>query len=392
MRFLLAGFTFGFGCATIFDMKRLLAIIFCFCSVFVFAACDGNLMTFGGSNTVNTVNNQVPATASFIKSTDGGKTWSNKITINETQNIGTADILSIAISSQNSQVIYIGTANAGLYVTKNGADNWEKLNFPLTKIYGLALDSKNDQTVYASGALGKRAKIYKSTDGGQNWTEIYTEPADNTVITSLAASSNDANIVYAGTDQGVIIKTIDGGQSWRSIFRANGPVTSISFDSASDQIVYFGVFEGIILRTMNSGERIEDLNQLSSADNNFIGENFGSGNGRLGSNVYSVAVDPRAGGVLYAGTGNGLLKGTGYGRNWEEVGILESSRKFPIRAEAVNPKNSSEIIYSSSGAIYKSTNRGLDWFTFQLNTDKVANVIKYDPNDSNVIYMGLRSL
>ncbi len=373
-------------------MKRLFLITFCFCFVFILTACNGNLLSFDGSSSSNAINSQTPRTASFIKSTDGGKTWTNKITIGENQNIGTADILSVAISSQNSQVIYVGTAADGLYVTRNGADNWEKINFPLTKIYGLALDSRNDQAVYASGVFGKRAKIYKSTDGGQNWIEIYTEPADNTVITSLAAAKNDANVVYAGTDQGMIIKTSDGGQTWRSIFKGNAAITNIYFDLDDDQIVYFGIFEGSILRTMNGGERIEDVDQISSTSNNVNMRNNNAVSSRLGGSTYSLASDPQARGVLYVGTGSGLFKGSEYGRSWEEMRILESSKKFPIRAVDVNPKNSSEIIYSNSGAVYKSTNNGLDWFTFQLNTDKVANIIKYDPNDPNIIYMGLRSL
>jgi photosystem II stability/assembly factor-like uncharacterized protein len=361
-------------------MKRILAIIFSFCLVFVFSACS--LSNNPTSNTpVPSVSQQ---TGSFLKSSDGGKNWENKTKIDDTKNLGAVNILSMAVDPKDSNIIYVGTENDGLLVTRNGAENWEKLVFPLTKIYGLAIDKNNDQTIYASGILNSRPKIYKSLNGGTDWTEIYTEPGSNTVISSLEISKKDPNVLYCGTSEGTILKTVDGGKNWKNLTKANGPIIGISFDSAKDNAVYFGVFQESVLRTLDGGGKIDDLGKL----------NFGklTDGAFLSLGAYSIAADPVTSGVLYVGTDSGMFKSSNFGDKWEEVNIIESSKKFPIRAIAISPQNSNEIVYGSSGVIYHSLDKGLTWLTFQLNTSNAVQVMRYDQNNPSVVYAGMRKI
>lgn len=360
--------------------KRILAIVFSLGSMFLFSACSlpltNSSSSLGSTPSVKT--------GSFLKSEDNGKSWVNKIKISDTQNIGLTNALSIAVDPQNDQNIYLGTEKDGLYVTKNGADTWEKINFPLTKIYSLAMDKNNTNIIYASGILGKRAKIFKSMNGGSDWNEIYTEPSDGSTVSSLEISKKNSNVLYSGTSDGMIFKTSDGGQTWKNLLKADGPIIDISFDSVKDDAVYFGVFGGSVLRTLDGGNTIDDFGKIrldTVAQGAF-----------LNWNTYSLAVDPTLPGVLYVGMANALLRGTDYGENWEKVNILESSKKAPIRAIAVNLQNSKEIMYSSAGAMYVSIDAGENWFIFQLNTDKVVEVIRYSPINANIVYAGLRKI
>jgi photosystem II stability/assembly factor-like uncharacterized protein len=359
-------------------MKKVAILIFCLSLTLVFSACS-----LGGSTSTSSTST-TKQVGSFLKSFDGGKNWENKVKIDDKTNIGNYNILSMAVSSKSGDVVYIGTEKDGLFVTKNGAENWEKLVFPLTKIYGLAVDKNNDQTVYARGVLNSRAKIFKSVNGGKDWVEIYTEPANDSAISSLKISDKDPNVLYSGTSEGMIFKTTDGGQTWKNIFKAGGPVTSIVFDAINDNAMYFGVSGGSVFGTMDGGGKIEDLGKSESSKL--------SGGKVLGFKSYSIAADPKNSGVLYVGTSSGMFKGTDFGKKWEEVNILESSKKFPIRAIAVSSQNSNEIIYSNSGVIYRSIDGGSTWLTFQLNTDKVAQVLKYNLFDANTIYIGLRKM
>ena len=337
-----------------------------------------------GSTSSTSSSNSTKQTGSFLKSSDGGKNWENKVKIDDKINIGTYNILSMAISSVNRSIIYIGTESSGLFVTKNGAENWEKINFPLTKIYGLALNKNDDQTVYATGLYNKRAKIYKTTNGGKDWTEIYTEPVADSMISGMEISKKDPNVLYVGTSSGAIYKTVDGGQSWKNIFKAKGPVTSIVFDSVNDNVLYFGISGGTVFRTMDGGGKVEDFQELN------IGKLSG---GKLSNlNAYSVVADPKNTGVFYIGTGGGLFRGSDFGNKWDEINILESSKSFPIRAIAINPQNTNEIIYSNSAVIYRSVDGGSTWFTFQLNTDKIVQILKYDPFNNSNIFAGLRKI
>lgn len=357
--------------------KRIFFIIFCFCLVFVFSACSSSINT----SSTSTATKQ---TGAFLKSFDGGKNWENKVKIDDKTNIGLTNVLSMAVDPKDGNIIYVGTEKDGLFVTKNGAENWEKIVFPLTKIYGLAIDKNDNQIIYASGILNSRAKIFKSINGGKDWVEIYTEPTNDSTISSLEISKKNPNVLYCGTSDGMIFKTVDGGQSWKNIFKTGGPIIAIAFDAVKDDAVYFGVFEGSIFVTLNGGGKTEELGKINLekiAKGNF--SSFAS---------YSIETDPQSSGVLYVGANSGMFKVSGFGKKWEEVNILESSKEFPIRAITINPKNSKDIVYSNSQVIYRSIDGGANWFTFQLNTDKIVEVLKYSPLDVNIIFAGLRKI
>ncbi|EKD58980.1 MAG: hypothetical protein ACD_56C00014G0001 [uncultured bacterium] len=318
------------------------------------------------------------ANATFIKSEDGGNTWNPKMRIDDKKNIAGIDVLTMAIHPADSNIVYLGTASNGLFVTKDGGENWTQVAYA-DKAYGLVFDTRNPDIMYGSGIFNGRAKIFKRLAEGQEWKEIYTEPADGTTISSLAINERNPQILYAGTSDGVIIKTIDGGQTWVNLKmenKTNSPIVSIGFDAANDAHVFFAVFQTGILETKNGGATLEDVTkQIDTIGNT--------------SSVYTLTTDPYFGGIVFAGTANGVFRRNGDG-TWSSMNLIESSKAFPVRSIAVNPRNSKEIMYSSAKAIYKSTDGGARWATFQLDTSKEISAIRYDASNPARIYAGLR--
>lgn len=344
-------------------MKKLLLLPFLFLSLLLLSGCDLN-----GSGT--------GANKGVLKTVDGGKIWEPKVKIDNEKNISSEEVLSMEINSVDTQIVYIGTQKKGIFMTRNGGDSWNQLNFPPTRVYGLAINPQDPRIIYASGVWNKRGKIYKSRNEGEKWEEIYTEPADETVITSLAISKFNSEVLYAGTSEGMIFKTADGGSAWKNLYKADGPVTGISFDYFDENHLYFLIYEKGLLTTKDGGSNFEDLSKK-------INENA------LSSNAYSLTADPNNSGVVYAGLDKGIAKGTEFGEKWSALNVLESSKKFPIRAIAINPKNSNEITYSAAKAIYKSGDGGTQWSTFQL-AQGVVSVIRYDILEPSNIYAGIR--
>ncbi|MDD5463949.1 MAG: hypothetical protein PHP62_02285 [Candidatus Moranbacteria bacterium] len=317
--------------------------------------------------------------ATVIKTEDGGGSWNPKIRIDDKKTISGVDVLSMAIHPNNPNIIYIGTMSNGLFVSKDAGESWTAVAYP-DKAYGLVFDPANSDVMYGSGVFNGRAKIFKRLAEGQEWKEVYTEPADGTVISSLAISKVNSNILYAGTNAGIIIKTTDGGQTWVNLKinqDINSPITNIVFDQANDQHVFFALFQEGILETKNAGATIENItDQIDTKGNT--------------TSVYSLVADPYLGGVAYVGTEAGIFRRNADG-SWSPMNLIESSKAFAIRSIAINPKNSKEIMYSSAKAIYKSTDGGAKWATFQLDTAKEISVLKYDVTDPAKIYAGLRS-
>ncbi len=328
---------------------------------------------------------------SLWQSSDGGATFVAKVAIDEKQKIPAVDVVSLVFHPTDHRVMYMGTVSGGLFKTVDGAEHWERMNFPPVKNYGLAISSMNGDEVYASGILSGTGKIYQSQDAGKNWKELYTEPGQGTVITALASHPDYPDTLYAGTSAGVIIKSVDGGKTWKNLTAAKGPVTKILFQRGSPDKVTILVFEKEVIVSSDGGKTWD-----SDTAQNFrpsASRSSGSSTSSIQTNpngIVSIAGDTKQSGILYAGAKNGLFRSVDNGKTWVALNIIESSKKFPIRSVAINPKNPSEVVYASGGAFYKSLDGGVRWATTQLEIDRGVSVIEYDPQDTGVIYFGLK--
>ncbi|MFZ2299611.1 MAG: YCF48-related protein [Candidatus Moraniibacteriota bacterium] len=319
---------------------------------------------------------------SVWKSFDAGETFVPKVTVSETQRISTADVVSLVFDPRDAQVIYIGTRENGIFKTSDGAEHWEQLVFPPIKTYGLALDQQNGDRLYASGVYAGIAKIYRSDDAGKNWTEIYTEPGEGTVITALVSHPDVPLVLYAGTSAGVVIKSTNGGETWKNVLAADGPVTKALFHKGSPDLVTLLVLDQGVAVSADGGTT---WNKYAAGD--FLTAN----EGRVSlQNITTITADPNAVNTLYAGAQNGLFRSTDGGQSWQAIDIIESSRAFPVRAVAVNPLNPSEIVYAAGNAFYKSVDGGMKWATTQLEIDRGVNIIEYDPSHPEIMYFALR--
>lgn len=335
-------------------------------SIAVFLLCGCSLG--GGSG----------AGSSFLKTTDGGEKWESKVETGGEKNIAGVSILSMVADPNNSDTIYIGTAQSGIFKSENGGEKWFSINFPPTKVYGLAVDRNNSQRIFATGTWNGVGKIYRSDDGGENWSEIYNEPAAGTVMTSLAISPFDNRILYAGTSEGALYRSDNAGETWYNLYKAPAAVIQIVFDGVDPQTAYFLVFKKTVLITRN-GKDFKDLEKNIKGDQ-FIGNN----------SILSLANDPGKSGTIYVGHDKGITRSNNFGENWSNLDVLESSKSYPVRAMAVNPSNSNEIIYCAAQAVYKSIDGGVQWSTFELATSRQSSILMYNKSNPAEIYLSFK--
>jgi len=85
----------------------------------------------------------------------------------------------------------------------------------------------------------------------------------------------------------------------------------------------------------------------------------------------------------------GLLKTADSGLNWEPINLITPPASTDIFSIAINPKDNHEIYYATASTFYKTTDGGQNWITKRLPTAAVATYMQVDPNDPNIIYMGL---
>jgi photosystem II stability/assembly factor-like uncharacterized protein len=321
-----------------------------------------------------------------FRSDDGGKTFSQKVSIDQNGkkgSIGAVDVLSIAVNPQNGSEVYIGTKASGILKTTDAGENWQSLKVALTtagKVYAIAVDPSNPQTVFATVVVDNRAKIIRSDDAGANWKDIYTESAGGSVVLSLALGPQNSQNIYAGTDQGQIIFSENGGETWRHLdwIKSKQAVYKITVDYFNSQIVYFAIFQNGMLRTKDGGRTFEEL-----------GKSMPSEKSKLLNAPTVIIADKKRQGWVYAGTSEGLIRSKDNGDNWDIIRTLNQPQEQIVRSIEINPQNSDEIIFSVSQAFYKSNDGGISWMTTQFSTTRTLDVVAYNQSKPEVIYAGL---
>ncbi len=362
-------------------MKYLFSFLVVVVATVILSGCS--LLPTGGKDgsiAVTTV------TGSILKSSDSGEGFASKVKIDDTLSLPAADILTINFDPNNPAILYVGTEADGIFRSWDGAEHWERIIFPPQRVFGISVDVRNSERLLATGVWKKTGKIYESTDSGKNWKEVYTEPGEGTVVSSLIQSRLVPNVVYAGTSGGVILKSEDSGETWQNFGLTKGPVTDIYPHPRNQNSFIAAVFNIGIIRTLDGGKKYTESQSTDFPDDPRDANQNNSSGG-----ILTIAPDPLRPEVVYAGMQGGMYRTDDYGKTWKNIDIIESSRKFPIRAIAVNPKNSDEISYSAGDTFYRSLDAGKSWTTTRLQSDKAASVIAYDWNDPRVIYVGLRS-
>jgi photosystem II stability/assembly factor-like uncharacterized protein len=169
------------------------------------------------------------------KSTDAGKTWKH-IGLSDTRQIG-----KIRIHPQNPDLVYVaalghvyGTStDRGVFRSKDGGKTWEKILYKdeKTGAVDIALDPTNARILYAgmwqvsrtphglhSGGAG--SGLYKSTDGGDTWTELKDGlPKGIKGKIGVTVSPVNSNRVWANieAEDGGVFRSDDGGNKWRRV-------------------------------------------------------------------------------------------------------------------------------------------------------------------------------
>lgn len=366
-------------------MKRFFLGLLVVFGAVALSGCSGG--SFGTST--KTEEGSAPSGGSVLKSFDSGETFVPKVKIDDKRAITSADILTIAFDPNDSSIVYVGTESDGILRTQDGGERWEPINFPPKRVFGLIVDFRNSNRMLASGIWEKVGKIYETEDGGKNWKEVYTEPGKDTLIAAIAQSRANPDLIFAGTTGGVLLRSFDNGKTWQNFAVAKGPVTEIYPHPSNTARVIASVFNSGVIFTENDGakwtEILSDKFQSSKRQPSDAPNQGGQSKG-----VLTLANDPTRPDMYFAGTGNGMFRSSDYGKTWTEVNIIESARKYQIRAIAVNPKNSEEISFVAGDTFYRSTDGGNAWKPVRLRLPKGVSVVAYDWNVPDILYLGLR--
>ena len=145
-------------------------------------------------------------------------------------------IFTIAESPLDENVIWVGTDDGNVQVTKDGGKNWQNV---VSNIQGLPSNTWTyhiEASVHGKGIAyavfdghnsgDMQPYVYKTSDFGTTWTNIIT---DNVIGTSrnIQEDYENENLLFLGTEFGLYI-TADGGKNWEK-FTKNVPPVAVHF-------------------------------------------------------------------------------------------------------------------------------------------------------------------
>ncbi len=300
----------------------------------------------------------------------------------------------IVINPTTPTTMYAAGVAGGIWKTTNGGSSWSPTS-DLTAnlaINSLAIDPSNPNTLYAGTGEGffngdavRGAGIFKTTDGGANWTQLAnTTSTDFHFVNDIVVSSNNANRIYAATQTG-IWRSTDGGTNWAKVQN----VTEVG----STTVAIGGGCLDLAIRTDKPTDYV-----FASCGNQTqarIFRNTDAGGSGTWTQVHteanagrtSLAIAPSNQDIIYAlageleGTFDDALHAVFRSAASGDAGTWEAR----VRNSDSNKLNAS-IMSFAIGAF--ATNCGYDTTNFFGAQAWYDNVIAVDPTDPNRVWVG----
>ena len=288
----------------------------------------------------------------LIKSEDGGTTW-RRLTkgLPTTKEHGLGRI-GFTIAPSNSKRMFAtvdAEKNGGIYRSDDAGESWYMLTGD-ERFWGrgsdfaeVKVDPKNEDVVYSANIV-----MWKSTDGGKNWTGIKGAPGGDDYH-RIWINPNDTKIMAIGLDQGGIV-TVNGGETWSSWYnQATAQFYHVSTDNSFPYNVYGGQQEsgsvGIASRSNDGNITFREWHPVGV-------EEYGY-----------VAADPLDNNIIYGGKITKFDKRTGQVQNISPEPVRSGKVRFirtaPVLFSPIDPK----ALYFAGNVIFKTTNGGQSWET-----------------------------
>jgi photosystem II stability/assembly factor-like uncharacterized protein len=354
---------------------------------------DNNVLYVGTGEV--TVRGNVSFGDGMYKSVDAGKTWTH---------IGLKDskhIVKINIHPKNPDVVYAAvlgdlfksSEERGVFKSEDGGKNWKRVLFANADAGAtdLCMDPNNPRVLYASTwrirrtpysleSGGEGSALWKSTDGGETWTNLTKNegmPKGLWGISGVTVSPVNSNRVYAiiENDNGGVYRSDDAGKTWRkmnedrSLRQRAWYYSRIYADTKEEDMVY--VVNVAYHRSKDGGKTFQAFNAAHGDHHDmWIAPE---------DNQRMVMADDGGGSISYDG---GLNWSTYHNQPTAQFYRVTTDNHFPYRIYGAQQDNSTIRIYHRTDG---SSIGERDW---EETAGGESGHITVDPADNDVVYGG----
>lgn len=283
-------------------------------------------------------------------SNDGGENW-----ITATEGISALELNDIEIDPNNANIAlasFEAENSGGCYIFSG--EEWSLVeSLPATRFS--AVDIGYDGTMYAwsNGPTTVAAEgVYKSADGGQTWENMGPNLGSvfETQIWDIEISELDQNLIYIGGNNfgvagwaSMLYKSTDGGENWDNVFSGpdNDAIRFVHLVPGTDDMDMYAAYKsetaGGFLKSIDGGTNWLPVNDGLPAGVKWCG---------------AIVSDPLDGNILYGGVGGyGGVAGTIYksedaGSNWSSMGV-SLGNYCKVTDFMVSPQNNM-VVYAAT--------------------------------------------
>src|SRR5262245_61849233 len=264
----------------------------------------------------------------------------------------------------NPLLYYAATASGGVWMSNDGGTTWKSIfdDQPISSIGSIAVAASDPNVIYVgSGEANIRGNvaagngIYKSIDGGKNWTHVWNQEGQ---IGTMVVHPKNPDIAFAAVlghafgpnpERG-IYRTRDGGRTWQQVLKKNSDTgaSDVAIDATNPSILFAGFWQTRRfpwdLQSGGPGSGLYTSRDGGDTWKQITGHGLPEGIlGKIG-----VAVAPSDGQRVYAlieAEKGGLFRSDDGGEDWELVSANRALRQraWYYSTLTVHPSNPSEV-------------------------------------------------
>ena len=341
-----------------------------------------------------------------LKTTDGGTTFT---ALNQgLPKTAIQDVVGTVNPDTGQTMLYVSTANAGVFYLDTHNGTWQKvgsgltttpqadkMGFPHFSDLAISPNFDQDQTILVSGFNG----LFKTTDQGQSWQQLDTLPGD--IVMALALSPNYSNdhTLAVVTYVGEAYVSENGGDTWKPMAKGlELPLFTDTFDPVDpnedprrfqslafspnysrDKTLFATILNNGLLRyTPRQGWKLHRFRRWDRAVAIAPSPNYAQDN------------------ILFAGSQEGrIYRSDNGGKTFDKVGDIgrQSGNESPFMVISPNYAQDKTLFITGAAGVYKSTDAGKSWqvmtATIQMD-DRLKLKLAISPNygEDRTLWLG----
>ncbi len=335
------------------------------------------------------------------------------------RNIGSGEtggrVAAITAVRENGRLtIYIGAADGGVWKSENGGTTYTPIfdKQSVQSIGAITVDPKNAKIIWAgTGESWTRNSvsigdgIYKSTDGGENWTNMGLKDSER--ISKILVDPSDGNNVYAcvpgklwsDSDDRGVYRTRDGGRTWNKILKGANLSTgcsSLTMSSKDPGTLYAGMWDfrrkGWTFRSGGDGPDAPSASGLyKSVDGGVtwteLSDKSAQGLPAKPWGRVALATAPSNPNVIYSlieSARSALFRSADGGKTWQERDRSQMMiwRPFYFANLIVDPKDENKV-YKPGGSLIVSGDGGKSFATIAGGAHGDFHDVWVDPDNTS---------